>query len=347
MVMAASAQSDSCTHCADHKSRLPARTLIAASGLLIAVGFALRWANAAPWLAVICFAGSSLAGGLLVFPAAWRSLLRWKLNMNVLMSVAVVGAWMMGEHAEAAAVVFLFSLSEWLESLSGERARHAIRSLMSLAPETALRKRNGSEMEEVSAFEVKVGEIIVVRSGQRIPLDGAVMSGRSSVNQAPITGESVPVDKEPGDEIFAGTINGEGSIEVSVTKPASDSTVTDHQAGRRGREKPRTNAALRGSVRRHLHTDRLCRSHPHCFDSTAFLRWTMERLGLPRAGASRDRLSLRLGHRDAGVNCFRTHRLGAARCAGERWRSPGSARKDLRLGGRQNGDHYGGTPTGG
>ena len=140
--------------------------------------------------------------------------------MNVLMTVAVLGAWLVGEGAEGAAVVFLFSLAELLESWSVGRARRAIESLLALTPQTALLKRDGREPEEVPAMQVQPGETIVVRSGQRVPLDGEVSAGRSAVDQAPITGESVPVDKKPGDQVFAGTINGEGSLEVHVTKAA-------------------------------------------------------------------------------------------------------------------------------
>jgi Cd2+/Zn2+-exporting ATPase len=219
-------EESSCGCETDHASGgLPRKALIATTGLLTGIGLLLKWVDTpAPWSAA-CFALATFAGGLLVFPAAWKALLKRKLDMNVLMTVAVVGAWIIGEQAEAAAVVFLFALSEWLETLSGERARNAIRSLMSLAPETALRRAADGSTTEVPAAEISVGETILVRSGQRIPLDGEVLSGDSAVNQAPITGESVPVDKEKGDPVFAGTVNGEGSLEIDVRKPASDSTL--------------------------------------------------------------------------------------------------------------------------
>jgi Zn2+/Cd2+-exporting ATPase len=104
------------------------------------------------------------------------------------------------------------------------RARHAIRSLLKLSPETALLK-NGDISEEVPVEKVRLGDIIAVKSGARVPLDGAVVSGASSVDQAPITGESMPVEKKQGDQVFAGTINGEGSLEVRVTKDYSDTTL--------------------------------------------------------------------------------------------------------------------------
>lgn len=213
-----------CEH--DHATGpFPQKIFIAAAGVLLGVGLILKWSGVAgPWT-VVAFAIATLAGGALVFPGGWKAILRLKLDMNVLMTVAVIGAWIIGEHAEAAAVVFLFALSEWLEGLSAERARHAVRSLMSLAPETALRKNVDGSISEVAAADVAVGDRILVRSGQRIPLDGEVSGGRSAVNQAPITGESVPVEKVLGDQVYAGTVNGEGSLEVTVSKLAADSTL--------------------------------------------------------------------------------------------------------------------------
>ena len=184
------------------------------------------WLGAPPWVEILAFAAATLAGGALVFPSGWKALRSLKLNMNALMTVAVAGAWIIGEGAEGSVVVFLFALSEWLESVSAERARKSIRNLLSLAPETALLKSDDGTTEEVEASGVKVGETVVVRSGQRVPLDGVVVSGDSSVNQAPITGESVPVDKAVGDEVYAGTINCEGVLEIEVTKVASDSTLS-------------------------------------------------------------------------------------------------------------------------
>ena len=144
--------------------------------------------------------------------------------MNVLMTVAVIGAVAIGEQAEGAAVAFLFALSELLESWSVGRVRHAIQALMQLAPDTALVKRDGN-IREVSASEVAVGETIFIKSGQKIPLDGTILEGSSAIDQAPITGESMPVEKNQGDTVYAGTINGEGSLEVQTTKAASDTTL--------------------------------------------------------------------------------------------------------------------------
>jgi len=145
--------------------------------------------------------------------------------MNLLMTIAVLGAVGIGEWSEGAAVAFLFALSELLESFSVARARRAIQSLLKLAPQTALLK-DGSRFDEVSVEQVHVGDIIAVKSGARVPLDGEIVNGNSSVDQAPITGESMPVEKKQGDQVFAGTINGEGSLEVRVTKNYSDTTLS-------------------------------------------------------------------------------------------------------------------------
>ena len=214
-----------CEHGHDD-TRLPRTFLVAASGVLTGAGLLLGWLHVGPeWLVTVAFALATISGGLLVFPAAWKALLARRLDMNVLMTVAVAGAWFINEHAEAAAVVFLFALSELLESWAGTRARRAVAALLELSPPTAIiADENGSE-REVPVAEVAIGTEIRVKSGSRIPLDGEVVSGGSSVNQAPITGESVPVDKAPGDPVFAGTVNGEGSLKVRVTKAAGDSTL--------------------------------------------------------------------------------------------------------------------------
>lgn len=214
-----------CEHGHDD-TRLPRTFLVAASGVLTGAGLFLGWLHVSPeWLATVAFALATISGGLLVFPAAWRALLARRLDMNVLMTVAVAGAWLINEHAEAAAVVFLFALSELLESWAGTRARRAVAALLELSPPTAIVADEDGSEREMPVVEVAIGTEIRVKSGSRIPLDGEVVSGGSSVNQAPITGESVPVEKAPGDLVFAGTVNGEGSLKVRVTKAAGDSTL--------------------------------------------------------------------------------------------------------------------------
>lgn len=215
----------SCEHGHDD-TPLPRNALVIGSGALLGSGMLLQWLKLGPpLLHTSCFALATLAGGLLVFPAAFKALQKARLDMNVLMTVAVSGAWLVGEGAEGAAVVFLFALSELLESWSVGRARRAIASLLKLTPQTALVRGADGASQEVPVADVPVGAEISVRSGSSVPLDGVVITGDSAVNQAPITGESVPVEKKPGDTVFAGTINGEGSLTVRVTKAASDSTL--------------------------------------------------------------------------------------------------------------------------
>jgi Cd2+/Zn2+-exporting ATPase len=171
------------------------------------------------------FAIAILFGVWLVAPKAWSSARRMSPDMNLLMVVAVAGAIGLGEFFEAATVAFFFSLSLYLESWSVGRARNAVSALLDLAPPTArVIKPDGSEAD-VPAAQVTVGDRFVVRGGDRIPLDGEVTDGAGGVDQAPITGESALVPKEPGDEVYAGTINGEGTLTVRATKAASDTVL--------------------------------------------------------------------------------------------------------------------------
>ncbi|MFO1514872.1 MAG: cation-translocating P-type ATPase [Verrucomicrobiota bacterium] len=195
------------------------------SGVFTGISLMIQWQNLLPPYGKAAAAVIAIvAGGWLIFPKAIRALRHFSLDMNVLMSVAVIGAAAIGEWTEGAAVVFLFALSELLEGFSVARARRAIQSLLELTPDTALVKR-GDQIQELRVAEVKVDETVVIKSGARVPLDGVVTSGESAINQAPITGESMPVEKKPGDTVFAGTINGEGSLEVKVTKGHTDTTL--------------------------------------------------------------------------------------------------------------------------
>jgi Cd2+/Zn2+-exporting ATPase len=195
------------------------------SALLTGAGLVLQWTHLGPppWR-IGAFAAAIIAGGWFISPKALRAVRSLSPDMNLLMTVAVVGAAVIGQWSEAAAVTFLFGLSELLESFSVVRARRAIQSLMSIAPEIAWLK-TGDTFREVPVEQVGVQSIITVKSGARVPLDGTVIAGASTVNQAPITGESMPVEKKAGDTVFAGTINGEGSLEVRVTKACSDTTL--------------------------------------------------------------------------------------------------------------------------
>ncbi len=174
---------------------------------------------------IIAYAAAIAFGGRHVVVKAWYAARALRPDMNLLMVIAVAGAVGIGEWFEAAAISFLFALSLLLESWSVERARSAIARLLDLAPPTARLKLDTGEEREVAAAEVPVGSRFIVRPGERIALDGRVVAGTSAVNQAPITGESVPVLKEPGGEVFAGTINGEGALEVISSRAAADTTL--------------------------------------------------------------------------------------------------------------------------
>jgi Cd2+/Zn2+-exporting ATPase len=146
-------------------------------------------------------------------------------DMNLLMTIAVVGASVIAQFEEAAAVVFLFSLGNALQGYTLDKTRNSIKALMELTPNEALVRRGATEMA-LPVEEIVIGDVIIVRPGERIAMDGKVYAGSSTVNQAPITGESIPVEKQPGDEIYAGTINERGSLEVEVTKLARDNTIS-------------------------------------------------------------------------------------------------------------------------
>lgn len=164
-------------------------------------------------------------GGREMLLNGWRAVRTLSLGINFLMTVAVAGALVIGEWPEAAMVVVLFAVAERIEAYALDRSRGAIRELLKLAPDTARIQTAAGDWTEVGAASVQVGQVFRVRPGDRVPLDGRVTDGRSSVNQAPITGESMPVEKQPGDEVFAGTINERGVLDVEVTHARRDTTL--------------------------------------------------------------------------------------------------------------------------
>ncbi len=181
--------------------------------------------QAMPWSEIAAYVGAVMLGGRFVAVKAWYAARNLRPDINLLMVVAVLGAMLIGEWFEAATVAFLFALSLALESWSVGRARRAIAALLDLAPPTIrLLRPDGSETE-VPVAEVRPGDRFLVPGGQRIALDGRVLAGASAVNQAPITGESVPVEKHEGSEVYAGTINGDGTLTVEATKAAEDTTL--------------------------------------------------------------------------------------------------------------------------
>ena len=173
----------------------------------------------------LLFVASIVIGGFSLFKVGFQNLTRFDFDMKTLMTVAVIGAAIIGEWAEASVVVILFAISEALERFSMDKARQSIRSLMDIAPKEALVRRNGQEIM-IHVEDIVIGDIMIVKPGQKIAMDGTVVSGYSAVNQAAITGESVPVAKAIEDEVFAGTLNEEGLLEVRITKLVEDTTIS-------------------------------------------------------------------------------------------------------------------------
>ncbi|MGL6029335.1 MAG: heavy metal translocating P-type ATPase, partial [Legionella sp.] len=163
--------------------------------------------------------------GLNLFKKGLIALRTKAMNINSLMLIAVTGAFFIGAWPEAAMVTVLFALAERIERYSLDKARLAIRSLMQITPEKAFVKQDNGTWEFQMVEQVKVGSIVKVKPGERIPLDGEVISGQSTVNQAPVTGESMPITKQIGDEVFAGTLNEHGSFEIKVTKASGDTLL--------------------------------------------------------------------------------------------------------------------------
>lgn len=176
----------------------------------------------------LLYAAAIVIGGYPIFKTGFRNLLKLEFDMKTLITIAIIGAAIIGEWQEAAIVVFLFAVSEALEAYSMNKARRSIEQLMDIAPPVALVKRAHGEHThevEVATEDIQIGDIVIVKPGQKIAMDGEVISGLSTVNQAAITGESVPVTKAVGDHVFAGTLNGEGAVEVRVTKRVEDTTL--------------------------------------------------------------------------------------------------------------------------
>lgn len=195
------------------------------SGLFLALGLLLDWTRVYTGLSPYLFTVAMITGGFYVYRSALSSLQGKVLDMNVLMSISSIGAVFLGEWSEAATVVFLFSVGNMLQALTLEKTRSAISKMMEMSPrEARMLLKNGTE-QMVPISDVKVGDLVLVKPGEYIPVDGIIAEGFSWVNQAPITGESKPVEKTVDDEVFAGTVNNEGVLKIVVKHAASDSTL--------------------------------------------------------------------------------------------------------------------------
>ncbi|WP_374711383.1 heavy metal translocating P-type ATPase [Symbiobacterium terraclitae] len=204
----------------------PLVTATALSGIFLAVGWILE--HRAPglhaWSAAL-YAAAYATGGYLRLKDGLAALRRGSLNIDMLMVLGAMGAAALGRWSEGAVLIFLFALSNALEEFASGKTRRAIESLVTLRPEQALVRQEDGAERMVPLEQVRVGDVVVVRPGERLGVDGVVVDGRSAVDQAAITGESVPVAKEAGSQVYAGSLNTTGSLLVRVTKPASDSTL--------------------------------------------------------------------------------------------------------------------------
>jgi Cd2+/Zn2+-exporting ATPase len=211
-------------------------------GAVLGIGFGLSYVEAVPsWVSLALYIGAYFFGGYFTAKEAIQTVAKGGFEIDFLMLVAAIGAAILGEWAEGALLLFLFSMGHALEHYAMNKARKSIAALAELAPKTALVKKNG-KTEEVGIEKLSIGDIIVVKPNSKIPADGVVVDGQSSVNQAPITGESVPVDKVPVEDlekdwsqeddikddnrVFSGTINGNNTLEIKVIKEAKDSTLS-------------------------------------------------------------------------------------------------------------------------
>ena len=196
------------------------------AGLLALGSEASEWAKlGAPYLPALLAIAAVALGGLGTYRKGWVAIRNLTLNINALMSIAVTGAMLIGQWPEAAMVVVLFALAERIEAASLDRARNAIRGLMAMTPDEATVKQASGEWLTLDARKVEIGSTVRLKPGERVPLDGVVSAGNSAVDQAPITGESVPVDKTKGDPLFAGTVNQSGELEYVVSAKADASTL--------------------------------------------------------------------------------------------------------------------------
>ena len=198
---------------------------LALSAIAAIASEAASWLGQPQWVTAALAILAVVACGLTTYRKGWVAIRNGNLNINALMSIAVTGALILRQWPEAAMVMVLFTIAELIEAKSLDRARNAIQGLMRLAPDKATVQQADGSWVEVDAQAVAVGATVRVRPGERIGLDGEIVSGRSTINQAPITGESLPVEKAEGDPVFAGTINDSGSFEYRVTATASNTTL--------------------------------------------------------------------------------------------------------------------------
>ncbi|AEG18331.1 heavy metal translocating P-type ATPase [Methanobacterium paludis] len=224
---------DTCKYCdanlfeekEEEENKIKPSYIIGISAIILAVGLYLNFFAGKKLFAEILFLAVAVISGYEIIPNGIKKLFQGKFNISFLITIAAAGAFIIGEGAEGAAVIFLFFIAEYLEDYAGERARRSVGALIKLTPQNAVVKRDGKNIE-LHAHAVDINEIVVVKPGDKIPLDGIVVNGTSSVNQAAITGESIPETKKEGDTVFAGTLNEEGYLEVRVTKKSNETVLS-------------------------------------------------------------------------------------------------------------------------
>ena len=200
--------------------------IIVASGVLFVLGHIFEWLSFSPTIVTVTYMVGAVIAGYEIAILAYKSLVnRHTIGPAMLMCIACVASFIIGHPEEGAAVTFLYYIAEFLEDYAEHRAKRSIKSLVEIAPDTA-RVKVGDKEEIRNVEEVDIGDIVIVKPGDKVPLDGEVISGSSSVNQASITGESVPVLKEVGDKVFSGTVNEDGYLEINVTTAAKDSVIS-------------------------------------------------------------------------------------------------------------------------
>ena len=200
--------------------------IIVASGILFVLGHVFEWLSFDPTIVTVTYMLGAVIAGYEIAIMAYKSLVnRHTIGPAMLMCIACVASFIIGHPEEGAAVTFLYYIAEFLEDYAEHRAKRSIKSLVEIAPDTA-RVKVGDKEEIRNVDEVNVGDIVIVKPGDKVPLDGEVISGSSSINQASITGESVPVLKEVGDNVFSGTVNEDGYLEIKVTSEAKDSVIS-------------------------------------------------------------------------------------------------------------------------
>ncbi len=221
---------DACSACSTeidedqpHSNRLTI-SIAASSGILLAIGLVLEFELSQQFYGHLLYLVVMGVAGYRIYKNALTDLLHKRVEMNLLMSIAAVGAFLIGHAEEGASVIFLFFTAEFLEDYSVQRARNSVTSLLRLAPEEALVRRNGNEVR-MHVHDISIGETILVKPGEKVPLDGVVTDGSSGVNESPLTGESVPVSKKIGSQVYAGTINLDGFLEARVTKRSDETQI--------------------------------------------------------------------------------------------------------------------------